>query len=945
MAIYHIPAEKNFLETLYQGIIERFSDSALEKLHIFLPNKQSCYALTKIFFDKLSLNEARLLPKIIPLGEISDLSTLEDFESISANNYSLPHPISLEEQKLLIFKLIREKAACNSMPLKNILLLSDSLVKAILKLRTDNVPLNKIFEIIKPDASVHLNLYHELLRCLAQEWPDYLKKNHIIDIAEYHNLFIDNLIADQKIEASKIIIAGSTGSISATRKLMHYVHNQKGCVVLHNFDCNKKQYWNSIDENHPNYCLKELLSFMDVNPTSITNWSKGNNQKSYTNDVLDIFAPAEEALKWGRAVYFDKKIELIEVQDINQEAFSIAVRVKEILDTNTHAKIGIITPSDKKILRLEQYLSLLEIDYKNDRGIFIRDTDEFQYISLLKKFISERFLPKNLLAILKNKFTNLRISRSQLNAQIEILEKQYLRKICNYQNLNSLISSIKEEPLKNLLQEFKQAISALHIKTNSLSEFTKFLIQTLNSLGRSAKQPNFWDASIGQKLFEILSSMVCVYDKKFTYKDDNIFDIFLDTLASQKIFINENSEAKTILTSPIESRLMNFTHVILTDFNENCWPPKSAVDPWFNRETDAALGLKHEILRSSLAAHDFASLINQQNIIITRSLRDEDGQTSPSQWLERIKLYQAAVKRNFLEVNTDVIQKCKNVFKSNITNKYFPKEPSPPIAIRPRELSVTQIEKLMRDPYSIYAQKVLGLKKLQEVDKEIDQADFGNFIHDSIDEFNKTIQIGADFLDQLIAVGQSKLRKYASNRPIVQKIWWPRYLQIAKWYSNFETLRRQKNCKILSESEGHIIFNTSTGPFKLKAKADQLEINQNKVTVIDFKTGVLPSHIDIVSGFSPQVTLEGLIAQNGGFSEEHKVEKLIYIQFSTGKDFGKILEIKEPIKRISEAKTNIQELINLYINGNTPFLICPYLEKAPIYSDYKYLERIEEWLI
>ena len=38
--------------------------------------------------------------------------------------------------------------------------------------------------------------------------------------------------------------------------------------------------------------------------------------------------------------------------------------------------------------------------------------------------------------------------------------------------------------------------------------------------------------------------------------------------------------------------------------------------------------------------------------------------------------------------------------------------PRPPAAARPAELSVTQVERLVRDPYAIYAPKVLRLRRL-----------------------------------------------------------------------------------------------------------------------------------------------------------------------------------------------------------------------------------------
>src|SRR5262249_59723986 len=64
-----------------------------------------------------------------------------------------------------------------------------------------------------------------------------------------------------------------------------------------------------------------------------------------------------------------------------------------------------------------------------------------------------------------------------------------------------------------------------------------------------------------------------------------------------------------------------------------------------------------------------------------------------------------------------------------------PAAPCPPLAARPRQLSVTQIETWLRDPYAIYARHILELKPLDELDAIPGRADLGTAIHNALDEF------------------------------------------------------------------------------------------------------------------------------------------------------------------------------------------------------------------
>src|SRR6185312_14610150 len=84
-----------------------------------------------------------------------------------------------------------------------------------------------------------------------------------------------------------------------------------------------------------------------------------------------------------------------------------------------------------------------------------------------------------------------------------------------------------------------------------------------------------------------------------------------------------------------------------------------------------------------------------------------------------------------------------------------PPEPCPPLAARPRQLSVTQIEMWIRDPYAIYARHILKLKALDELDQDPGRADLGNAVHSALREFVRRYPSVLPLFpeDDLLAIG------------------------------------------------------------------------------------------------------------------------------------------------------------------------------------------------
>jgi ATP-dependent helicase/nuclease subunit B len=362
-------------------------------------------------------------------------------------------------------------------------------------------------------------------------------------------------------------------------------------------------------------------------------------------------------------------------------------------------------------------------------------------------------------------------------------------------------------------------------------------------------------------------------------------------------------------------------------------------------------GLPSPERRIGLTAHDFQHAFSAPNVIMTRSARVDGTPTVPSRWLVRLQKFLTGLEPDYAD---NFFQSSQWLYWQSILDQpstvkpINPPSPRPPVEVRPRSLSVTQIETWMRDPYAIYARYILGLKSLPKLDVSPDAADYGTLIHNVMDIFSKKYQynLPRDALDRLIEIGDKEF-KLILKYPSVWAFWWPRFLRIAKWFVSIEANRRKEITRTYSEIRGIIEIKAPGGPFQLTAKADRIdELKDGTLRIIDYKTGSPPSKNEVAAGFAPQLPLEALIIQAGGFDDisGKSVSDLNYWRLRGSNPAGEVLSVSDnPRQLVVEAEEGVAALIRQFDDIRTPYESRPRPENAPKYSDYEHLARVKEW--
>ncbi|NBT50950.1 MAG: double-strand break repair protein AddB, partial [Marivivens sp.] len=368
--------------------------------------------------------------------------------------------------------------------------------------------------------------------------------------------------------------------------------------------------------------------------------------------------------------------------------------------------------------------------------------------------------------------------------------------------------------------------------------------------------------------------------------------------------------------------------------------------------------------RIGLSAHDYQQAIAAKEVWITRAARSEEAQTVPSRWVNRLtNLLDGLADQSGPEALKAMRERGSKWIKTAeaISAADKPRgtpaprpSPCPPVEARPKELSVTQVQTLIRDPYAIYAKKVLGLYALNPLVPTADAPLRGNIIHDVLQKF-----ISEDH-DPATPAARDRLMQLTKDEldaqcpwPATRRLWYARMDSAADWFLSTEIDRRKRGAPAKLEAWGEITLPDLD--FKLKGKADRIDkTDDGQVILYDYKTGTPPSEKQQLY-FDKQLILEAAMVALGAFNDIGRKEALdaefIPIKAGAKSVRAPILTDASPKKRkdaiedlsVDDEWTKFQLLIKAWTDPARGYTAMMAAETSAYGSDYDHLARYGEW--
>ncbi len=401
----------------------------------------------------------------------------------------------------------------------------------------------------------------------------------------------------------------------------------------------------------------------------------------------------------------------------------------------------------------------------------------------------------------------------------------------------------------------------------------------------------------------------------------------------------------------IEARLVRADRLVLAGLEEGVWPRLPATDPFLSRPMREALGLPPPERRLGLSAHDFAQAACAPEVLLVSAERRGGQPAVKSRWLWRLQILAAGAEVE-IPSRPELLDwaRALDAPLADPPPALRPAarpEPRPPLAARPRRLSVTQVETWTRDPYAIYARHILRLSPLDAPDAPVEAGPRGTAIHVAMERLvSDHPELPPDAEARFEALLLEELVKVGVRRPaLARETAYAR--RLAPWVIGWERQRRP-DARILVEQQGALHLGEID--FTLTARADRLELKDGLAHVIDFKTGAPPTAKQVKAHFAPQLTLTAAILQGGGFAALGPVGagELLYVQLTGREIAGRVvpaLGAEEDAQTIvAAALAGLKQKVAEFDDPTSPYISWSAPQHAKSWGgDYDHLARRFEW--
>ncbi|HUO94159.1 MAG TPA: double-strand break repair protein AddB [Rhizomicrobium sp.] len=966
--VFTIAAGENFAETLARGLIETLGDDplALSDATIFLPTRRAVRTLSETFAR--ILGGAALLPRLHPLGDVDEDTLLFD---PAAESLSLRPAIAPIRRRLLLAHLVRRWSKARrgeDLSFAQATLLARALGHFLDEAQTQGADLSQLESLAPSALAEHWADVRDFLVFLREEWPTLLEAEGALEAAERRNLLLDALAEkiSRDISRAPVIAAGTTGSIPATARLLKVIAGQpNGSVVLPGLDRDlDDDSWTALDPGHAQFGMKELLDRIGIARRDVRDWGPAEPQPRATL-LREALRPAPTTDAWraiadrGSATIERSlaKLSLVAAAHPGEEALAVALILREALETPGQTA-ALVTPDRTLARRVAAELKRWNVVIDDSAGTPLAHTPPGTFLLLLLEAVTGGFAPVPLLALLKHPLAACGLDPSDLRRIARILDKFGLRGPRPSPGLEGVRQAMTRAPHEKALlaawfKKFSAAIAPLldlletvAVELPVFAEATARAAEAFAETDRESGDKRLWQGEAGTAAAELFSALQIEGRELPAVEPDSLLPFIRTLMEERAVRPLYGRHPRLQILGPLEARLQRFDVVVLGGLNEGVWPASVAADPWLSRPMRKALGFSSPERAIGLAAHDFAMLAAGPRVYLTRALKAEGAPTVASRWLQRLTQLVTGLGLGFAPAE----QYLGYAAALEVPDRYVPvprPAPTPPVAHRPRTLSITEIETWLRDPYAIYAKHILKLRPLDPLDAEVGPLERGTAIHRILELFLKDWTGAPEDAARLVAIADEVFAE-AGLAPATLALWRPRFVKAARWFVDLERKRRRDIADVLVEIRGTRSFPAPAGDFLLRGRADRIDVlRAGGAAIIDYKTGNPPSPKQVEELIAPQLPLEGAILREGGFPGAGKLapKNLIYIQFGGGARPGRIVEMPDRDDLVNEAEEKLIGRIAAFDHQATAYYprVMPY--RTDIEGDYDHLARVREWSV
>lgn len=957
--IFALPPGADFPAELVRGLTERLEGKppqAMAEVQLYVNTSRMRRRIVELF----CAGGASFLPRIRLITELGAETLLAGLPALVP---PLRRRLGLAQ---LITRLIDKDPSFA--PRASIYDLADSLAALMDEMQGEGVLPHDIAALDVSQHSEHWTRTQQFLGIVI----DYLGDTPAQDTEARQRLVVTHLIDRWKTDPplGPAIVAGSTGSRGTTALFMQGVADlPQGALLLPGYDfAMPDDIWAALDtdfiaEDHPQYRFHALLKALDLPHSSVRPWRNDAAAPCPARNALVSLAlrPApitdqwlSEGVKLTNLAEATANVTMIEAASPRAEALAIALILRKAAEDGRTA--ALITPDRGLTRQVTAALDRWRILPDDSAGRPLALSAPGRLLRHVAGLFGQRLTAEVLLTLLKHPLAATGSDRGMHLKLTRDLELSLRRNGPVFPTGADLVSwaSAQKDPAAPQWAAALAATLAAHeaVGIRALADhvadhqtLTEALARGTASEGTGA----LWAEDAGIKALGVMQNLAAEAPYGAAMSPQDYTALFTAVLNQGEVRNPAQPHPHIMIWGTLEARVQGADLVILGGLNDGTWPKLPDPDPWLNRDMRQKAGLLLPDRQIGLSAHDFQQAIAAPDVVLTRAHRNADAETVASRWLNRLtNLLDGLPEQGGVAALAEMRAKGAAWLAraqaledpgDDVTPAPRP-SPRPPVDHRPKQLYVTAIARLIRDPYAIYAREILRLYPLNPLQQPPDARLRGQVLHSVLQAFVETRPATESRPEARARLLRTAAEVLATDVPFpaARALWLARLDRAADFFLEFEIA--EGGTPLVIEEVG----STRVAPldFTLKARPDRIDLMPDgRLHIMDYKTGTPPSE-DRQKLFDNQLLLQAAMAQRGGFGATlpQDVARISYIGLGANPSTVQT-DITPEIT--GEVWEKLHKLIGDYQSPGQGYTSRRALFDTTIIGDYDHLARHGEW--
>ena len=976
--VFAVPIGCDFVQAFAAGLQARMAahpPEALARIEVFVNTQRMARRLKNV----LSQNGAVLLPKI---RVITDISSHPDLP------ISLANPTSKLRRQLILAQAVGALLAADETvaPQSAKFDLATSLAGVLDEMQGEGVSFDALAKVDVESHSEHWTRSLKFLEILAQ----HLERDHPTDPQHRQRVAAEAFATTwaENPPSHPVLAIGSTGSRNETALFLRAVATlPQGAVILPGLDRALTQAnWDALTGKHegdnvavdnPQSALALFCKGLGVPRSTISDWGQDVPVNPARNALVSLaLRPAPFTDQWlddGPKLIGDLEqaidgFSLVAADTPQEEALTVALRLRAAADEDQKAVL--ITPDRTLTRRVTAILERWGILPDDSAGRPLHLTPPGVFLRMIASAMGQRLTPLALVGLLKHPLTDSGPKSSDGEELKDGSSRRFAREyekaklrggapFVDFQAIKDWADKDTKNPARRVWADWvERCFAPLEaVSQGDLDAFLEAHLSTALALAAGpsgAEEHGLWDKETGVKARSVFTALQREAEVAGVLSVPDYQALFRAILGAETVREARATHPKIAIWGTLEARVESADVVILGGLNDTIWPGAESPDPWLNRAMRSQIGLPPPERLIGLSAHDFQQGCGAKELVISRSLRDGDAPTVASRWVVRILNLLNGLGPEGKNAAKTITRRGQDWIdfarlmdrpETQVAPAVRP-SPMPPKSARLDRISVTQVERLIRDPYAVYAAKILGLRQLDPLGREPDALVRGIALHKVVEQFVKAwpTDLPDDAEAAFLRIAEDVLQDEVPW-PAMQRIWLARLARIAGWFVKTEAERRKIGSHPVQEVKG--VRRIDNLYLDLSAKADRIDqTDAGRLLIYDYKSGSPPT-VPQTEFFNKQLQLEAAIAAVGGFEDLAQGDPVLlqYIGLSgAGQDAeGKTLTLETSREDAEAVWREFVALMTWYSAADTGFPSRTRMQQMHFSYEFDHLARKGEW--